>query len=254
MHGYGVETPAKNAGWVNHIVRQGNVVVFPRYHGNCAFCDLLNPAPFTGNAIASIKDALTKPWPSGAPTADLAKGMMLFSHSAGGLVAVNIANRYVANGLPTPNALVSAMPWNNSTMDASLSGIPASVRLLCVVGNTDTNVGRQGCDAIWDRSGQILSRNYVWMFGDSHGTPALVADHHVAEEASGSNALDWNGLWKFTDAMQTCDLGGTDCAYVDGGGAQQTSMGSWSDGVAAKPMTVTTIKPACPAGSTALGC
>ena len=42
--------------------------------------------------------------------------------------------------------------------------------------------------------------------------------------------------------------------YALGGTAHQTSLGTWSDGVPVRPMTVSTTKPACPAGSGAKGC
>jgi pimeloyl-ACP methyl ester carboxylesterase len=249
LHGYGLSQPSDYASWINHIVRGGNVVIFPKYQG------LLNLAPssWTNNAIAAVKDAVSKPFPGTPP--DLSLGMILVSHSAGGLVSANMANRFAANRLPAPRALVLAMPWYDPALDRALSGVPAATRLLCVVGNTDSNVGRRGCDAIWDRTPQVRSRSYVWMYGDSHGQPELVANHFVAADAqSPVNALDWNGLWKFSDAMRSCVFGGRDCNYIDGSGPQQTGLGRWSDGVPVRPMTVSATKPACPSGSAALGC
>lgn len=249
VHGFSQNQPANYASWINHIARQGNVVIFPKYQNFFTF----SAAVWTPNAISSVKDALSKPFPSIPP--DTTLGMIIVSHSAGGLVSMNMANRYAANGLPKPTALVLAAPYFDPAIDASLSGIPATARVLCMVGNVDTNVGRKGCDALWDRGAHIVSRDYVWIFSDSHGTPALTADHYIAADSQGPiNAFDWNALWKFSDAMQTCVLGGTDCAYIDGGGPLETSLGLWSDGVPVIPMSVSTTKPACPAGSTALGC
>lgn len=183
------------------------------------------PSSWTDNAIAAIKDSVSRPFPGTPP--DLALGLILVSHSAGGFVSANVANRFAANRLPTPRALVLAMPWYDAALDRALSGVPAATRLLCVVGNSDSNVGRRGCDAIWDRTPQVRSRSYVWMFGDSHGKPELVADHFVAADAQVPlNVLDWNGLWKFSDAMSSCVLGGRDCGYIDGGGPQQTGLGT----------------------------
>lgn len=249
LHGYGLSRPADYASWINHIARGGNVVIFPKYQGVLNFA----PSSWTDNAVAAIKDAISKSFPGTPP--DLALGMILVSHSAGGLVSANLANRFVANRLPRPRALVLAMPWYDPALDRSLSGIPSATRVLCVVGNTDSNVGRRGCDAIWDRAPQVRSRSYVWMYGDSHGQPAVIADHFVAADAqSPLNVLDWNGLWKFSDAMRSCVFGGRDCGYIDGGAPLQTGLGMWSDGVPVQAMTVTATKPACPRDSTALGC
>lgn len=249
LHGYGLRRPSDYASWIDHIARSGNVVIFPKYHGLLS----LNPSGWTDNAIAAIKDGISRPFPGTPP--DLALGMILVSHSAGGLVSANVANRFAANGLPTPRALVLAMPWFDSALDSALSGVPAATRLLCVVGDTDRNAGRRGCDAIWDRAPQVRSRSYVWMFGDDHGEPKLVADHFVATDTQGPvNVLDWRGLWRLSDAMSSCVLRGQNCNLVDGGGPRRIGLGSWSDGVPVRAMAVTETKPACPNGSTALGC
>lgn len=242
LHGYSfnanLNTPSGYLSWINHIARQGNVVVFPKYQNSFD----LNSSNWTPNAIASVKDALSKPWPSIA--ADPAPGMLLVAHSAGGLVAANMANRYVANGLPTPKGMVLAMPYQDAGLDAApMSGIPATTKLLCVVGNADTNVGRSGADAIFDRTNHLTERSYVRMSSDSHGSPVLTADHHVSEESSGVGALDFNGLWKFSDAMADYVFRGANSSYVFGGGPDQTSLGNWSDGVPVIPMTVTPGKP-----------
>jgi hypothetical protein len=61
-------------------------------------------------------------------------------------------------------------------------------------------------------------------------------------------------MWKLGDALADCAAYQMECAAAIGGGIQQTSMGWWSDGVPIHPLTVTTQKPACPAGSRAAGC
>ena len=68
------------------------------------------------------------------------------------------------------------------------------------------------------------------------------------------NALAFNGIWKLGDALADCGSYQTECATAVGGGIQLTGMGSWSDGVPIRPLSVTTQKPMCPAGSHATGC
>ncbi|MEU8118334.1 hypothetical protein AB0C21_06460 [Spirillospora sp. NPDC049024] len=254
LHGWTADDPKYYQDWIDHLTRKGNVVVFPRFQTSA----LTPPKEFAANAVHSIKDALAR-FPADAPVKpDTSGGMTLVAHSYGGPTAANIAARWSAEALPRPSAVLFAMPYDRS-IDASLAGIPSTTRIGCVVADEDTTVGRTGCDAIWDLTGHVpaSNRNYLWMFSDAHGSPALTADHRVPSSnnsASVLDALDWNGLWKLGDALRDCGLSGTDCDYALGGTARQTSLGTWSDGVPVRPLAVFTSKPACPAGSGAKGC
>lgn len=254
VHGWLGDDPKYYEDWIDHLTRKGNVVIFPRYQTSA----LTLPRTFAGNSIYSIKHALAN-YPADAEVKpDTSKGMTLIAHSWGGPTAANIANRWSAEGLPRPNAILFTEPYDRS-LDSSLSGIPSTTKIDCLVGDEDTTVGRTGCDAIWDLTGHIptTNRNYMWMFSDAHGSPALTADHRVPTSNNGQaevDALDWYGIWKLGDALRDCAVYGTHCDYALGGTAHQTSLGTWSDGVPVRPMTVSTTKPACPAGSGAKGC
>lgn len=251
LHGYGALDPSWYQDWINHETEEGNIVIYPQYQASY----LTLPSLYTSNATTATKNAITWLQANAAPAPDLSAGMVLASHSYGGPIAVNMANEYVHDGLPTPKAIMLAEPFNQS-IDSSLAGIPASTEIDCLVGDHDTNVGRTGCDAVWDRTGNVANRDYIWMYSDSHGSPGLTADHFAPTTAPNNttNALDWYGTWKLTDGLRDCGLYGTNCAYAQGNTSQQTFMGYWSDGVAVKPLMVTTTKPPCPAGSTAIGC
>src|SRR5690242_3836724 len=54
LHGWGGMNPMYYGAWIDHLVKRGNVVVYPRYQAN-----LLTPIKeFTPNTIAAIKDAI----------------------------------------------------------------------------------------------------------------------------------------------------------------------------------------------------
>ena len=254
LHGWLGDNPSYYADWITHLVRKGNVLVFPRYQTSA----LTPPANFTPNAIFSVQQALPMLAANATVKPNTSLGMTLVSHSWGGPVSVNIASRWSASGLPQPKGLLLAEPFDRN-VDSSLSGIPSTAKLDCIVGDVDTTTGRTGCDLIWDRTGHIptANRNYVWMYSDDHGSPGLTADHRAptsGTSASVLDAVDWFGLWKLGDAIRDCGVTGTNCTIALGNTAAQTSMGTWSDGVAVKALTVTTAKPACPAGSGAKGC
>ena len=54
-HGYGAYNPMIYGAWLKHLVRRGNIIVFPRYQRN-----VVSPSPkkFIGNAAKGIKDAI----------------------------------------------------------------------------------------------------------------------------------------------------------------------------------------------------
>jgi pimeloyl-ACP methyl ester carboxylesterase len=254
LHGFGAANISYEQEWATHIAEEGAYVIYPRYQNSWL---TTFSTEYTPNAITSIQQAISQGLTSSPVKPNPSLGMELVGYSAGGAIAANVANEAAAKGLPVVKALMLRNPWNGvdsiwhlDMMDASLANIPANVKLDCVVGNADTNVGRTGCDKIWERTAQVKSRNYIWMFSDAHGSPPLEAIHVI----SPANALVWRGDWKLADALGSCGIYGTYCDYAQGGATNQTSLGNWSDGVAVTPLSVTTAPPACPKGSTAVGC
>src|SRR5262245_51466330 len=54
LHGWSGTNPAIYGAWIDHLVRRGSVVVFPRYQADLR----TPPRDFAPNAIGAIKDAL----------------------------------------------------------------------------------------------------------------------------------------------------------------------------------------------------
>lgn len=251
LHGWGANDPIFYQLWINHLARKGRIVVFPAYQTATTL-----PIWFASNAIASTQQAITKiglgtPGTNGLFIDPIA-GMTVVGHSFGASTGINVAARYATSRLPEPRVVFLVSPVN-AMIDANLSGLPATALLECTVGNADDIAGRAGCDTIWDRTTHLraANRNYIWMYSDSHGLPALVADHFVPVFPT---ALDFHGLWKLGDALVDCAVYQSECASAVGGGFQQTDMGVWSDGAPVHPLSVTTQKPGCPSGSRAAGC
>ncbi|MEO7730278.1 MAG: PA14 domain-containing protein [Kofleriaceae bacterium] len=244
-HGWMGNAPSFYAQWIEHLCRRGNVVVFPKYQSL-----LTLPMFFVPNAVWSVHDALAFLATPGHVHPQTELGMVLVGHSAGGTVAANMADTWQANALPFPRAMFAVEPAVDSVVPfTALDHIPATTAVACLVGNEDTVVGRGGCDTIFDRATQVPGKRYVWAFSDDHGTPGLVADHFAPSEGGYTDALDYFLIWKLTDAMRDCAFASTSC------GLAPRTLGTWSDGTPMAPATVTLdAKPACPAGSTAIGC
>ncbi len=96
FHGQGgpeEATPANHRAWIDHMVKQGAVVVYPRYEQDYA-------ASVLGSAIAGVKTANEK---LGKP--DLP--VLAIGYSRGGALAVEYAAASAGKGAPVPDIIES---------------------------------------------------------------------------------------------------------------------------------------------------
>jgi len=244
-HGWGAMEPEGYIGWIVHLVRRGNAVVYPRYQAT-----LLTPrSTFTANAITAVKNAIAWLQASSTRVQPQLARFAVAGHSYGGVVTINMGHRWSSHGLPQPKVLMPVEPWYEH-IDA-LNGVPATVLLSCVVGAADDFAGWDGCDIIWDRTGHLslANRDYVILPSDDYGSPDLVADHYAPAAnpsggaRSGIDALDWYGLWKSFDGLTDCAFYGTNCAYGIGDTPEHRFMGTWSDGEPVTELAVFDAKP-----------
>ena len=140
LHGWFAVNPAFYGAWIDHLVRSGHIVVFPRYQNDVGTL----PREFLPNAMAAIRDALgvleagvthVRPEPA---------RLVLIGHSAGGNLAAQIAAIApdVHAGLPQPRAVIALMPGEVvPCREPNLDRIPASTLLIVAVGEDDLLVG-----------------------------------------------------------------------------------------------------------------
>jgi acetyl esterase/lipase len=246
LHGYAGVNPDVDgySVWITHLVRRGNILVFPVYQGR----DSTDGTRYTDNALAGLKAALQKLQDGTHARPDLAN-FSLLGYSAGGVIATNLAVRAEKSGLPVPKTLVAVSPGGcancsifavrNFTLaqPAELATIPAATRLLVIVGNQDIIVGKSAAELIWQNTAQVpaANKNYLEFDTDNYGTPGLVADHGMATR---HNAFNFNGIWKVYDALESCSIEGKSCEVALGNTPQQRSLGTWSDGTPVKEITV----------------
>jgi pimeloyl-ACP methyl ester carboxylesterase len=249
FHGWFAVNPAFYGAWIDHLVRSGRSVVFPRYQNDV---DTL-PREFLPNAIAATRDALGV-LEAGAKHVrpDLPR-VAFIGHSAGGNLAAQIAA--VASdphsGLPQPKLVAALMPGQVfPSREPSLSRIPASTLLLVAVGEDDLLVGDLRGRQIFVQADAIprSRKRYLLFRSDRHGFPPLVAEHTAPTGAnrrldtgegvfrglqmslSEVNAMDRAGFWRVADAaIETAFAGQTfDQAIRDQ--ERFTHLGFWSDG------------------------
>lgn len=275
IHGWGGMNPLYYGAWLDHLVKRGNIVVYPRYQAT-----LLTPiTDFLPSTLGAIKDAITllqkEP---GHVKPDLNK-FAIVGHSVGGLMAANVAALASESNLPTVRAVMSVEPGITEAPIniplADLKKIPADTLLLAVAGDQDTLVRDIDAKRIYYESTQVPAANkdFILMVTDSHGTPALLASHRAptamdrdydnGETISGApnpsrignsssrqngptrlesmmvNALDFYGTWKLFDGLCDAAFYGKNREYALGNTKEQRFMGVWSDGVAVKELKVT---------------
>ncbi|MEW5802296.1 MAG: alpha/beta hydrolase [bacterium] len=243
LHGWGVLSPNPYGAWIEHIVRKGNIVVYPIYQSSRYI-----PEEHTGIVTRSLQRAITMLKTRGHVEPDLNK-FAIVGHSYGGILGVNISTLEAA-GVPVPKAVMAVEPkCNMFTPLGDFSKIPADTLLLTVVGDQDLVAGDGYAREIFTQTSQIpLDRkDYIIMVSDYHGSPALEANHFTpASKTTGSDrlstlpdALDYNCLWKLFEALTDAAFYERNWEYALGNTPQQRYMGEWSDGTPIKEMIVT---------------
>jgi len=252
MHGYGDIAPDRFRLWIEHLVKRGNLVVYPIYQ-QAIFSSGEN---FTNSAAKAIRNALEQ-LKNGKVTPELDK-VSYFGYSAGGIITANLVAQTESLGLPAPKSLFLMTPGGSlgyglvsgngqkleipgfklETADR-LAKIPPGTKMVVVVADRDTTVGDIAAKFIWQSSSQVADTNraFVRFNTDTHGKPPLIADHGIANRAQ-PDALNFFGMWKLFDALQSCALSGKDCEVALGDTAAQRFMGKWSDGQPVKELTI----------------
>ncbi|HEX5833645.1 MAG TPA: alpha/beta hydrolase [Pyrinomonadaceae bacterium] len=181
LHGWGGMNPMYYGAWIDHLVKRGNIVIYPRYQAS-----LLTPiGEFTPNTLTALKDAIarlqTEP---GHIKPDLNK-FATVGHSVGGILAANVAALASESGLPRVSVVMSVEPGITEAPInialADLKKIPAETLLLAVAGDQDTLVRDVDAKRIYSESTRVPATNkdYVTLVSDSHGTPTLQASHRA---------------------------------------------------------------------------
>lgn len=275
LHGWGGTNPLYYGAWIDHIVKRGNIVVFPRYQSSI----LTRREDFIPNTLDAVKAALARlQGEPGHVRPDLNK-VAAVGHSLGGVLAASLAALAAENSLPQFRAVMAVEPGLTrppvSVPIADLSKIPGSTLLLSIAGDRDTLVADRDAKRIYYESKQISADNkdFVGLVSDERGQPGLIAGHRAPTAPDNAydngegdltargrvqgtsappdgegrvdsrtptiNALDYYGLWKLFDGLCDAAFYGKNRQFALGNTPQQRFMGKWSDGTPVKELVVT---------------
>ena len=276
LHGWGGMNPLYYGAWIDHLVKRGNIVIYPRYQANL----LTSIRDFTPNTLTAIKDAIRRLQTEQSHVRPDLNRFATVGHSVGGLLAASVAALADDSRLPHVRAVMSVEPGiTESPINiplADLKKIPADTLLLSVAGDQDALVRDTDAKRIYYESTRVPvdNKDFIMMVSDTHGTPSLLASHRAptaldksydsGEGLSGApagsgdpigdapqvsrrvrpetmmiNALDYYGTWKLFDALCDAAFNGKNREYALGNTPQQRFMGLWSDGVPVKELKVT---------------
>jgi acetyl esterase/lipase len=239
-HGWSAMEPGSYGPWINHIVKRGNIVIYPRYQANLA----TRPVTFTDNAVQALKDAF-KELNSGAHVKPDLTRVATVGHSFGGVVCANLAAVAEKQGLPKLKAVMPVEPGSGlfgAGCFKDYKAIPADTLMLCVAGQADAITLDIDAKRFFRESTNVPkeNKNLVVINSDKHGKPVLNADHFVPCVLGTGSPLQTYGLWKWFDALTDAAFFGKNREYALGNTSEQRFMGKWSDGTpVAEPRVVT---------------
>jgi hypothetical protein len=259
-HGWGAKSPKSYTGWIDHIVRKGNIVVYPRYQS------LMTPSnKTTDTALRAVKNAI-QTLESGEHVRPQLDKIAIVGHSHGSGISVNMAALGDSADFPVPKAVMVVEPGSMSgeNLLSDLSGIPSETLMLVLVGEDDDLAKYDIAKEIYNSVTTIPTENkdFITMISDNHGEPSLVADHfaplsiqtrynfsesifqsaigtEIVEGIAETDAMDYYGLWKLFDGLIDAAFYGKNREYALGNTPEQRFMGIWSDGKAVKELIVT---------------
>lgn len=250
LHGFELQAPQIYQGLIDHLTAEGYIVVYPQFNlgGLTGIIQDTDQNAMLRRAVAAVNVALGRI----GSKADL-RAVHLVGHSLGGEMAacwnsfggVPAGSILFANPSVNPEASlpsfvqaivhIKPLPWASCA-----AGVTAPTMIL--TGDSDTIAPpAQDPTMVYRALGAAASRVLYEAHTDSHGSPALAADHMAPTTSTGvlpsfladlildgtgtQDALDYRYYWAAIDAQ------------LAGEATAGFSMGSWSDGVPVAPIT-----------------
>ncbi len=259
-HGWQGMNPKNFGALIDHLAREGEVVVYPVYQESAA----TSPQTILASAAAADRRALAMLRARGL-TPD-ARHVMYIGYSMGAAISLDIALAPAAYGLPAPGGLLLMAPGDAPAVASGPAGrpiigdlgrLPRHLPVILMAGAQDTDIGLPTAAAIYARicGANRDHRAFFILPVQEHGGAAIEANHYAPGApdprydfpltspaprmilrgeagfaASPSlNQLDFFGFWKFADAL----------ASDPGTALRQPGLdrlGTWPDGADLTPM------------------
>jgi dienelactone hydrolase len=267
-HGWLGMDPKNYGALIDHLAREGNVVIYPVYQESGA----TSPQTIVENAAWADRQGLRllaarHVWPD-------RRKILYFGYSMGAAISLDLALAPARYGVPAPDALLLLAPGDAPAVATGPAGrsiigdvtrLPKTLPIAMMTGAEDTQIGLPTARALMPKLCRAGPGRRVLLVlpGDSHGGETVHARHGAPgapdprydfalsdenfplllqglpeyPESPSLNQLDFYGFWKIIDAMLDSFAAGQPSPLVFGGGTPaQLYLGIWPDGTTFKPM------------------
>ena len=179
LHGWGAVNPQSYGAWIDHLARNGYLVLFPRFQ------EVNRTKPADASAIAGrlVKAALDELATDADAKPDTSR-VALIGHLAGVPIAMNLAAEAASLGLPAPKLVFGTMPGGIASGPKArgitltdLSAVPASTLIVTVIGDRDARAADAAARRLLREADKVPAERklFVRALSDDHGFPALTA-------------------------------------------------------------------------------
>lgn len=245
LHGYSAVYPFIYERHLEHLVRQGNTVLYPQFQEGACLDDAADQF-FSGLALDPASPA---DWAERAASAtrDALDGLSieydhayLYGHSLGGAIAmmwgalsseVNVTAAVLASPQPAgfaaiPGPVTTLLPFLfGEDIDVPAAAPSTKFPVAVLHGSEDTVAPLSDIYSSYDALGSPAKAIYQAQT-DRHGSPSIAADHFAPTSIgflgeSDVDTLDWRYYWSALDQV----MEGVSVTDLD------FDLGTWSDGV-----------------------
>jgi dienelactone hydrolase len=259
-HGWQGMNPKNFGALVDHLAREGNVVVYPVYQESAA----TSPQTILASAAAADRTALAML--HARHLAPDPRHVLYIGYSMGAAISLDIALVPQKYGLPAPDALLLMAPGDAPAVASGPAGrpiigdltkLPHRLPVILMAGAQDTGIGLPTATAIYARicAANPNHRAFFILPPQVHAGATINANHYAPgapdprydfpltsppphtnlqgqrnfPESPSLNQLDFNGFWKLADALATNPATALQQPHL-------TALGTWPDGTPLTPM------------------
>lgn len=276
-HGWRGTNPLNFGVWIDHLVRQGVVVVYPVYQDP----DRTPPREALQRALEADRAAFRRLSGPGHVRPDGGK-VLSFGFSMGASISVGLAASAGRLGLPPVRGLLLLHPGDARhvavgrearSILGGVRSVPRETWVVVLTGDEDRLVGDQTARDILGRLCHLPPDRRIWWrlrtgrqghlqavaghgapgapdprydFGpDGNACPAVIPSGDWPARSRSLNLLDLYGYWRWGDALLDAVRSGLPDMPVPGPWPDPASMGRWPDG---SPFPAAEVPPdVCPA-------
>jgi pimeloyl-ACP methyl ester carboxylesterase len=245
LHGFGAKNAAVYGAWINELLGDGYVVLFPKFHTVTA---IPRVSKYEKRVQLAIEDAQGYLKQSNITLEK--QGLVFIGHSIGGLLSANLAAEYGQTGAQQVDGIFCAQPgvaYVNWKRGNDYRPIDSTCAIVCVTGHNDFVVKFWSTRLTMNRSKQVPDNRKVWIdqkkwsakgkrIKASHAAPVAIDMRFgngtfsyvnlLALMVGRTNEVDEHGYWRLTRFL--LELADNPEKTIDKSDPQLIYMGEWN--------------------------